>query len=187
VFPAGPLRAPLEKQLDRAQALIVVGDLAGAESIVAAGKARHIPVFFGRIEPDAAAAAALADKPVLAFAGIGDPIKFVVTLREAGIPVRRARDFGDHHRYSKAEAAALIAEAKRLGLTLVTTEKDLVRIVANPRLAALAERVQTLPVRLALYRPEEFLAFMRDALEPYRHYPVDNERPSTSRAPDGSV
>ena len=164
LFPAGPLRAPIDRQLDRTQAMIVIGDFAGTQSVLAAGKARGIPVFFGRLEPDARAVAALAHKPVLAFAGIGDPLKFVATLREAGIAVRRARDFGDHHRYTSAQANGLMAEAKREGLALVTTEKDLMRIQTDPRLAALAASAQTLPVRLALHRPEEFETFVLDAL-----------------------
>jgi tetraacyldisaccharide 4'-kinase len=169
LFPAGPLRAPVEWQLDRTQAMIIVGDLGGAESILPACKARGIPVFFGRLEPDARAVAALANTPVLAFAGIGDPRKFVATLLEAGIPVRRARDFGDHHRYTRAQADGLIAEAERERLALVTTEKDLVRIRTNPRLAALAAAVRTVPVRLALHRPEEFENFVLDALWSCRH------------------
>ncbi len=36
--------------------------------------------------------------------------------------------FPDHHPYSENEIAALLAEAKRDSLTLVTTEKDLVRL-----------------------------------------------------------
>src|SRR5262249_43048533 len=45
VFPAGPLRAPLEIQLMRAQALIVVGEIAAATSILAKAEMLGVPVF----------------------------------------------------------------------------------------------------------------------------------------------
>ena len=65
---------------------------------------------------------------MLAFAGIGDPARFFNTLRASGIDVAGQRAFADHHPYSQAEIESLIAEAKRDGLTLVTTEKDLARL-----------------------------------------------------------
>jgi tetraacyldisaccharide 4'-kinase len=74
VFPAGPLRARLDDQLARADALILVGTVGEAAApVVAAAAARKHPVFRARLAPDRDAIAALAGKRVLAFAGIGDP------------------------------------------------------------------------------------------------------------------
>jgi len=99
--------------------------------------------------PDPAAVAALKTRPVLAFAGIADPDKLFATLREAGIKVAATQGFPDHHRFSAAEAADLIARAERAQLTLVTTEKDLARMAGDDALAALARCVRTLPVTMA--------------------------------------
>jgi tetraacyldisaccharide 4'-kinase len=85
-------------------------------------------LFEARLEPDREAIAALAGRRVLAFAGIGDPTRFFNTLRASGIDVAEQRAFADHHPYSQAEIESLIAEAKRDGLILVTTEKDLARL-----------------------------------------------------------
>ena len=63
-------------------------DTAG-DRVAAGAQAHGLPVFHGRLEPDAQALAALQGRRVLAFAGIGDPEKFFTTLREAGIDVRR--------------------------------------------------------------------------------------------------
>ena len=53
VFPAGPLRAPLDAQLARTDALLVVGEGAGARRRHRR-RAAGLPVFHGRLQPDAA-------------------------------------------------------------------------------------------------------------------------------------
>ncbi|MDE2601467.1 MAG: tetraacyldisaccharide 4'-kinase [Bradyrhizobium sp.] len=128
VFPAGPLRAPLAPQLDRTDALIVIGAGSAAVAVATAVAARGKPVLSARLKPDAASLEALVGKRVLAFAGIGDPGRFFRTLRDAGIDVARERVFADHHPFSPGEIEALVAEASRDGLTPVTTEKDLARL-----------------------------------------------------------
>src|SRR4029077_18558227 len=52
VLPAGPLRAPLDAQLDRAHAMLIVGDVTGAAPLVIAARARQLPLFHARLEPD---------------------------------------------------------------------------------------------------------------------------------------
>ncbi|MFT4121156.1 tetraacyldisaccharide 4'-kinase [Bradyrhizobium sp.] len=128
VFPAGPLRAPLTMQLARTDALVLIGDGHAADGVAAAIASRGKPVLRARIKPDAASLARLFGKPVLAFAGIGDPERFFRTLRAGNIDVARTRPFADHHMFSQAELAALAADAGREQLTLVTTEKDLARL-----------------------------------------------------------
>ena len=128
VFPAGPLRAPLRPQLARTDALIIVGDGTAAAAVAAEIAGQGKPVVRARLKPDEAQVASLRSKRVLAFAGIGDPTRFFNTLRASGIDVASQRAFADHHPYSQGEIESLIAEAKRDGLTLVTTEKDLARL-----------------------------------------------------------
>ena len=151
VFPAGPLRAPLAAQLARAQALLVVGDAGpSTHDVIVTAEARTLPALTGRLVPDPATVAALAGRHAFAFAGIGDPDKFFATLRGAGIAVTATRGFADHHVFTAAEAAALIARADADQLALVTTEKDLARMAGNAALLALATRAIALPVTLAL-------------------------------------
>ncbi len=128
VFPAGPLRAPLRPQLARTDALVVVGDGAAAEAVAADLAARGKPVLRAHLAPSDASVASLRGQRVLAFAGIGDPARFFASLRASGIEVASERAFADHHPFSPGEIAALVAEAKRDALTLVTTEKDLARL-----------------------------------------------------------
>jgi tetraacyldisaccharide 4'-kinase len=150
VLPAGPLRAPLGAQLDRADTLVLVGRSPAEAVIAEKARKRGIPVLHACLQPDAGAAAKLAGHRVLAFAGIGDPEKFFLTLKEAGIVVAATRSFADHHRYSPADARALCQEAERDGLVLVTTEKDLVRLQGDIEVAELAACARALPVTLVL-------------------------------------
>jgi tetraacyldisaccharide 4'-kinase len=165
VFPAGPLRAPLAAQLERTDALIVVGEGSAASAIAAMIASRpDRPVLTAHLKPDPAALAALAGKGVLAFAGIGDPARFFGTLRTHGIDVVRERAFADHHPFSQDDIEALIAEAGREGLTLVTTEKDLVRLRRGGELPAIARAISTLPVTLEFEHEKTLRSFIGERL-----------------------
>jgi tetraacyldisaccharide 4'-kinase len=161
VIPAGPLRAPLGVQLDRAQALLVVGE-GEAAGLREEARRRALPVIRARLAPDAAFAASLAGKRVLAFAGIGNPEKFFATLRAAGVTVAAGRSFDDHHRYTQADVQTLCKEAERDGLALVTTEKDLARMQRDDGSAELAARSRALPVTLTFDDEEGFRKLLRE-------------------------
>ncbi len=164
VLPAGPLRAPLLPQVARAQALLVVGDAGPlARPAIDAARAAGLPVMTGRLVPDPAVAATLAGRAALAFAGIADPEKFFATLRGAGIAVTATQGFPDHHRFSAAEAADLVARADRAGLALVTTEKDLARMQGDEAAAELARRATALPVALAFDDADSIGRLLRTA------------------------
>ena len=132
VFPAGPLRAPLDRQIDRTDALVIIGDGVAATGVAALVHGRGGKILTARLQPDAASVRALHGKRVLAFAGIGDPGRFFRTLRNAGVDVAVETAFGDHHPYRSQEIDTLVAQAQREGLTLVTTEKDLVKLRGMP-------------------------------------------------------
>ena len=135
VLPAGPLRAPLPAQVERTDALIVIGDGSAADAVSAAVAARGGAVFRARLKPDDADVATLRGRRVLAFAGIGDPPRFFRTLRSAGIDVVGEESFPDHHCYAIADLDALVAQAGRDALTLVTTQKDFVKFQGMPQAA----------------------------------------------------
>lgn len=162
IFPAGPLRAPLAAQLAQADALVLVGEDTPAFLLDAPANER--PLFRARLVPEHAAAEGLAGKPLLAFAGIGHPDKFFTTLRGLGADLRACRSFPDHHRYSEHDAEALLAEASRGGLALVTTEKDFVRLPQAGQAGRLRERSVTLPVSLAFEEPTALLRRMVRAI-----------------------
>jgi tetraacyldisaccharide 4'-kinase len=164
VFPAGPLRAPLQPQLARTDALIVIGGGSAAQATAAAVAALGKPVLSAQFRPDRTSLARLAGKRVLAFAGIGDPARFFRTLRSNGIDVVLERSFVDHHPFSQAEIERMITDAERDGLTLVTTEKDLVRLRDTKGVPCWARDIVPLPVSLEFEGAAQLRKFVTDRL-----------------------
>lgn len=152
VFPAGPLRAPLNAQLARCDGLLVVGDGEGTRDVVAQAGSR--PVLHARLSPEETAIASMRGRKVLAFAGIGNPDKFFATVERAGIFITERRAFADHHRFTAEEAAELVMAAEHDALSLLTTEKDRARMSGDPALAALAAKSHVLPVSMVVEEKE---------------------------------
>ena len=168
IVPAGPLRAPLERQLARAQALIVVGSPDGAARVIERAERRKVPVFHGRLEPDRAVIKAIGQRKVLAFAGIADPEKFFATLNSAGIQMANRAGFPDHHRFSAAEGLDLVTQAQANNLMLLTTEKDFARLAGEPDLQQLAAHATALPVRLVVEEQDLLRELILTAITSYR-------------------
>jgi len=164
VFPAGPLRAPLDMQVERAQLVVRVGEGNGADRVLKRATAKGVPTLMARLTPDRRVAATLAGRKLFAFAGIGHPEKFFATLRGLGATIVEARPFPDHHRYSGREAREMLASAKARGLQPVTTEKDLARMQGEPSLNELAAAAQTLPVQLEFADPDAMRTLLERAL-----------------------
>ncbi|MEG6508731.1 tetraacyldisaccharide 4'-kinase [Methyloligella sp. 2.7D] len=127
LIPAGPLRAPLEEQIAKTDALVVVGEGTKADKVAAQMIAAGKPVLKARIEPTQDTRW-LSVLPVIAFAGIARPEKFFATLGQAGGRIEGKQVFPDHHRYTAKEAQALLDQAQEKSCMLVTTQKDWVRL-----------------------------------------------------------
>ena len=139
-IPAGPLREPAAAAAARCQAAVLIGpDITGA--------LRHLPPSLPVLRADLQPGpelAALAGQRVLAFAGIGRPDKFFAMLEAAGVTLAGRAAFPDHHSFSAAELARLIARAAALAAVLVTTAKDAARLAPADR-----ARVSVIGVQLA--------------------------------------
>jgi tetraacyldisaccharide 4'-kinase len=131
VIPAGPLRAPLDFQAGLVDCVVVNGpggDSAAEESIIDRLKRTFPgPVLAADVAPFGDVAW-LRSAPVVAYAGIGNPDRFFHLLAELGADIIARKPYADHHAFSQADAAALLAEAWSNGAQLVTTEKDLARL-----------------------------------------------------------
>jgi len=133
VLPKGPLREPIKTGLARADALIMMGPKWAPPIAKELGK----PVFHARLER----ITPLPAGPLFAFAGIGNPSRFFDSLRKEGGEVCDSLSYGDHHVYSKRDLQKLRTLAAHHNATLVTTEKDFVRL-------PIAERDGIIPIKV---------------------------------------
>lgn len=141
VMPAGPLRAPLDAQIARADGLLVIGEGKKAKSLIKTFEDAGKPVLKAKIEPNCDPRW-LGVMPVIGFAGIARPSKFFATLKSNGGGLTASHAFPDHHRFTERQARALLKEADTKKAMLVTTEKDWVRLSDEDEESAVAELKQ---------------------------------------------
>ena len=65
---------------------------------------------------------------MVAFAGIGNPNNFFDLLKEKKINIVKTFEFPDHYSYTQNDLIKLKQEAKNLNASLITTEKDYMRL-----------------------------------------------------------
>ncbi|HYD15989.1 MAG TPA: tetraacyldisaccharide 4'-kinase [Hyphomicrobium sp.] len=149
VIPAGPLRARLSFQLKLVDCIVVMGadpEDGGLSIFETLKKSFHGPVLRGTVEP-AGDIGWIEGSALLAYAGIANPQRFFGMLEGFQPRSLERRTFRDHHAFTEAEAAGLIADAEAIGAQLVTTEKDLARLAgAEGARAKLAAQSRTLPI-----------------------------------------
>ena len=124
IIPSGPLRAPLNAQLQITDAAVIYGE--APPDLKKILHAAQIPTFEATAAP-AGDLEWIRKKPILAFAGIGNPQRFFKLLEKLGGQIIETRCFPDHHAYSQSDTEDLLSRAKYLNAQLATTEKDLVR------------------------------------------------------------
>lgn len=139
VFPAGPLREPLDAALARADAIVILGT--GSTPGLDFATLRQ-PVLYGRLHAERPESLPPGTRCV-AFAGIGRPEKFFETLSGLELELSLTREFPDHYRYRESDLDRLVRKAEALEAKLVTTEKDAVRLPARFR-----DTVTALPVSI---------------------------------------
>nr|ABV27384.1 tetraacyldisaccharide 4'-kinase [Chloracidobacterium thermophilum] len=141
LLPFGRLREPLYA-LKRADAIVVtradrsfdqdhlLGVLAACEVTAPVFFAYHDIVGVHELRTRRPQAQrSLVGVPIGAFSALGNPTIFEDDLANLGANLVFTRRFPDHHRYTTADIAALVADAKAAGVQrLVTTEKDAVKV-----------------------------------------------------------
>jgi tetraacyldisaccharide 4'-kinase len=177
IIPAGPLRGPLDFQLTKTDLIVVNGRSDDRERLASRLAGRfHGPMVVARQEP-AEDTAWLKGARVIAFAGIGNPARFVRLLEQHGATVISSRVYSDHHPYSDEEAGALLQAAEASGAILVTTEKDYVRLNSNGAQGALKAATRQLKIRLS-FAGEDEATLMR-----HIHNTIDRRKTAATQPP----
>ena len=163
-LPAGPLRAPAHMQIVKADCLVLIGEGDEADEAVHLAGRKGLPILHAHVQPQPNEA--LLGQRLFAYAGIGRPQKFFNSLKEMGCTVQETREFPDHHRYTEADARALLTEAEDQGLQLVTTRKDAMRFGAGDTemFRWLAAKTQVLDVAMEIDDPDRLIALVRERL-----------------------
>ena len=143
MLPAGPLREPLGVALVKSDAVLIIGEDTTGVTAALNSENCELPILRATIQPDESALATLKDKLVIAFAGIARPAKFYDTLKQAGATIISTHDFADHHQFTASELSKLQSEVTTKNATLITTEKDHVRLPDS-----IKSEVLTLPISL---------------------------------------
>jgi tetraacyldisaccharide 4'-kinase len=91
------------------------------------------------------------DGPVAAFCGIARPDQFFQGLESAGVKLVARTAFADHHDYTDADLARIESAARAAGATtLLTTEKDRIRIGALVSTLVASLPLQTVQLRIEI-------------------------------------
>jgi tetraacyldisaccharide 4'-kinase len=152
-LPKGPMREPYNTANSRADLRIMVG------------KGKRLPrqVSDGALAADLVPRGPVPDAALVAFAGIGRPIKFFDSLKEAGADLRDGIGFDDHYVFKPADLSFLRKLAAGHGARLITTEKDYVRLPRGGR-----DDILTWPVKMDFGEDLEILdAALARAIETF--------------------
>lgn len=163
VLPSGRLRENLDAARV-ADALLVPGsteDVARVSSALGVAPGFRIETHFGDLRPlcdDEVTPSRGNGAKVVAVAGIARPERFFRALRQQGWNVVSEMAFSDHHWYTPKDLASINDVAQGVGArTVVTTEKDAVRIGETAWWAVLPMHVTIEPV-------EQFTTWLRARL-----------------------
>jgi tetraacyldisaccharide 4'-kinase len=154
LLPAGPLREPLNEALARLDAVIMLGQ---DRTRFRARLDPALPYFTARVEP--VTHHLDPSKRYVVVAGIARPEKFFAMLADLGITVVATHTFPDHHAYNKQDVTQLMTMAEARQATLLTTEKDAVKIMPLT-----ASPIATLPIRVVFDDEPGVRAFLDRAL-----------------------
>jgi len=148
-FPSGPLRESLSA-LQRAEIVLINGQKNINFENKLYGINQNLKIFYSRY--NFINVQKYQDKNILAFAGIGNTDNFFDLLKSNNLRIKHSISFPDHYNFKKNEIIKIIEKAKNTDCTILTTEKDFLRIEKYNFL-----EINSCPVELEILEKEKFI------------------------------
>ena len=98
-------------------------------------------------------------KKIVAFAGIGNPENYFELLKRNKLKIVKTFSFPDHYLYKKDDIDNLLNITKKLNATLITTEKDYLRIKNKKRV-----KIKRTSIKLSFINPVSFKNFIKNKI-----------------------
>ena len=152
LFPAGPLREPIKKGINRADIILLVGNKKDIEKTK-----KNYPflkqknIFYSQIVP-CKESLNHNNGRYIAFAGIAKPTKFFQTLKDCNYNIVNEFSLPNHKPFKKKFLKKINEKAKISNAKLITTEKDYVRLPLKYR-----NIVEVFKVNLVVCKEDDFL------------------------------
>ena len=159
IIPAGPLREKLSS-LKKYDLVFLKNKNDDLENILYQLKKNNpqIKIFYTIYKPTNIEKFSL-NKRYLIFSGIGNPNNFKKILNNNKIQVEDEIIFPDHYSYKKDDIKKIKERAKDLGVEIITTEKDYLRISEKER-----KDINFLEINLEIENENELINFIKSKI-----------------------
>ncbi len=149
IFPSGPLRENFKRIIEAK--IIVINGRKNEEFEKEIYKVnKTVKIFYSKYV--AQNVEKFREKNIIAIAGIGNPKNFFKILRENNVLIEKTISYPDHYKFSQIEIENLEQEAREKNCSIITTEKDFLRI-QNLKF----ENISYCKVELEIFKKEFFL------------------------------
>tara|TARA_B100000780_G_scaffold262487_1_gene215655 strand:- start:1424 stop:2362 length:939 start_codon:yes stop_codon:yes gene_type:complete len=159
LIPSGPLRERL-KSINKYDAIFLNGNEEDSFEIKNSIKKvnKNIKIFETYYKPININKFNIEDK-YLIFSGIGSPVSFKKTLLKYKFKIIKEIIFPDHYQYTKKDIEKIKSLAKDLGATIITTEKDYVRISQQD-----SKGINFLEIELVIKKEDALITFIKSKI-----------------------
>ncbi len=156
IFPAGPLREPSNESINRADAIIIIGEKFNKKF-----NFKDKIVFYAKKEIQLKKNI---NKEIYAFSGLGNNLNFFNSLKKKFI-LKYTKSFPDHYIYKESDLEKIYTLSKEKKLSMVCTLKDFVKIPHKYK-----KNVNVANLKIKLENEDEFFKFLVSRLKKTRIY-----------------